>query len=80
MFFFRYVDPTLRVQEVIYTADADGFHVENSNLPQYTEAQLAEREKHARLFQEIAEQHAQIGAEHALQAAERGYDPQEIQQ
>lgn len=69
------MDPSLRVQEVIYTADADGFHVENSNLPEYTQAQLAEREKHALLFQQIADEHVKIGAEHALEAAERGYEP-----
>jgi len=73
---FRYVDPSLKVQEVIYTADEDGFHVENSNLPEYTAVQTKARQRHAHLFEKIAEEHVKIGEEHALEALEKGYEPQ----
>ncbi|KAF2365095.1 Insect cuticle protein [Trinorchestia longiramus] len=73
---FRYVDPSLRVQEVIYTADDKGFRIENPSNPDYTDAQIAERQRHAQLFQEIAEEHSRIGSEHSLRAAELGYEPQ----
>lgn len=74
---YRYVDPSLRVHEVIYSADENGFHVQSDNAPEYTEAQIAARANHAQLFQQIADEHNKIGAEHALEAAERGYDPQQ---
>lgn len=62
---FRYVDPRLQVQEVVYYADDDGFHVDASNLPRETEAVLSARSKHASEFERIRQEHAKIAAEQA---------------
>jgi len=72
---FRYVDPSLNVQEVIYTADEDGFHVEGDVLPQHTQAQQAVIDDHARRFQEIADEHVAIGRQHAEQAGVEYVEP-----
>jgi len=65
---FRYVDPSLQVQEVIYTADADGFVVQNDVLPQDTQAGERARANHQAEFDRIAQEHRAIGEE-------RGQEP-----
>jgi len=63
---YRYIDPRQRVQEVIYTADKNGFNVKNSGVPeniQETNAVLTARTNHEQLFAKIQAQHAKIQAE-----------------
>ncbi|XP_066937680.1 uncharacterized protein [Macrobrachium rosenbergii] len=70
---FRYVDPRLQVQEVVYYADEDGFHVDASNLPKDTEAVENARFSHNSEFERIRQEHARIAAERAiLEAQEAG--------
>ncbi|XP_045597659.1 larval cuticle protein 1 [Procambarus clarkii] len=72
---FRYVDPRHQVQEIVYFADEDGFHVDASNLPKETVAVQNARNKHHELFEKIKQEHARIGAERAvLKAQEEGDD------
>merc|ERR1711970_1629393 len=63
---YRYIDPRQRVQEVIYTADKNGFNVKNSGvpeMPQETNAVLTARTTHEELFERIRAEHARIQAE-----------------
>ena len=63
---FRYVDPRLRVQEIVYYADDQGFHVDASNLPKDTAAVQNAKTNHEQLFEKIRQEHARIAAERAL--------------
>ncbi|KAK8405994.1 hypothetical protein O3P69_007009 [Scylla paramamosain] len=63
---YRYVDPRLRVQEVVYYADDQGFHVDASNLPKDTAAVQNAKTHHEELFEKIRQEHARIAAERAL--------------
>ena len=68
--FFRYVDPRHRVQEIVYYADGEGFHVQASNLPKDTLAVQKARNRHEELFEKIRLEHARIAAERALLESE----------
>ncbi|MPC21300.1 hypothetical protein E2C01_014282 [Portunus trituberculatus] len=62
-----YVDPRDRVQEIVYYADDEGFHVQRaSNLPKETVAVQKARKYHEELFEKIRQEHARIAAERAL--------------
>uniref|UniRef100_A0A0P4WHS0 Cuticle protein 7 n=1 Tax=Scylla olivacea TaxID=85551 RepID=A0A0P4WHS0_SCYOL len=64
---YRYVDPRDRVQEIVYYADDQGFHVQRaSNLPKETAAVQKARKYHEELFEKIRQEHARIAAERAL--------------
>lgn len=76
----RYVDPSRTVQEIVYYADDDGFHVDASNLPKDTVAVQAARTRHEELFQKIREEHARIAEERALLESQEGVDTQEVYQ
>lgn len=67
---FRYVDPRQQVQEVVYYADNDGFHVDASNLPKDTVAVEKARASHATEFERIRQEHAKIAAERAILEAQ----------
>ena len=71
----RFVDPRLRVQEIVYYADGEGFHVQASNLPKDTLAVQKARSRHQELFEKIRQEHARIAAERALlESDENPYD------
>ncbi|XP_068220686.1 uncharacterized protein Cpr57A [Palaemon carinicauda] len=72
---FRYVDPRQRVQEVVYYADDDGFHVDASNLPKDTEAVEQARFSHTSEFERIRQDHARIAAERAILEAQANDAP-----
>lgn len=72
---YRFVDPRLRVQEIVYYADGEGFHVQASNLPKDTLAVQKARSRHQELFEKIRQEHARIAAERALlESEENPYD------
>lgn len=71
---FRYIDPRQKVQEVIYYADEDGFHVDASNLPKNTVAVENARFNHASEFERIRQEHARIAAERELLEAQEGQE------
>lgn len=77
---YRYTDPSRTIQEVVYYADEDGFHVESSNLPQDTVAVQAARSRHQELFDRIQEEHARIAEERALLESNEKLDTIEVYQ
>merc|ERR1719391_1595300 len=63
---YAYLDPNYQWQQVAYLADADGFHVDASNLPVAnvdTPAVSEQRLKFADQFAAIAQEHARIAEE-----------------
>merc|ERR1712083_17968 len=65
---YAYLDPNYQWQQVAYLADANGFHVDASNLPIAnvdTPAVAAAKAQHSALYGQIALSHAQ-GIEHPI--------------
>lgn len=55
---FSYIDPNHEVRTTNYVADKDGFHPELSHEPKDSEANIRAKNKHIKLFNKIAAQHA----------------------
>ncbi|XP_068087099.1 cuticle protein 10.9 [Anabrus simplex] len=64
---FSYVDPRFQVRTVEYVADQQGFHPVLSNPVADTPTVAAAKQKHAELFDRIAQDHARIAAERAAE-------------
>ena len=62
---FSYVDPRHQLRTVDYYADQNGFHPSLSHVPQpqkQSEAVLRETARHAALYNQIAQSHANPAA------------------
>lgn len=64
---FSYVDPRYQVRTVEYVADKHGFHPLLSNPVADTPTVAAAKQKHAELFEKIAQDHARIAAQRAVE-------------